>query len=275
MLRCSRCEKVFPAPVTKAKPRPARAPERESLSFAFDDEDDWTANAPPGSAERGELRPQGIGGHRLGETIDFSEDEDLLDGMDIPDDEFPDDEEDDTRRGGVRLRIVFLFLVLVITAYALFARTLYANPGWAIELMASVPLIGDDLRERKLDREVTLIELHGHHERTKDGTLVFLITGKALNESGSRLRNVQVAATLFDGAGTPVDRRVTFCGSTVRTDLINNLSVSQVEILGGLKPPQRFAIQPGEKCPFASIFIDAPATMASFAAEVANVQHQG
>jgi hypothetical protein len=61
----------------------------------------------------------------------------------------------------------------------------------------------------------------------------------------------------------------------VRPDLIRNLTLSQVVILAGLKPPHSFGVQPSATCPFVSIFTEIPAALASFSAEVAAVQGHG
>lgn len=281
MLRCSRCRGTFLAPAGKARHRPSRPVEEESLSFSFDDEDDWDdsplAQDKPTKGERGAELTHEEGPTDAGQ--DFADDEELLPGdanltqLDFADDE--EDEAEDLPRSRISVKPVFVFLILVVAAYGLFARALYADPSWAIKIMATTPLIGDDLSERELDREVAVMNLQGRHERTKDGKMVFFITGTAMNESGSRLSKVQVESTLYDAQDNLIDRKATYCGNTVRVDLIRSLSVAQVKILSGLKPPHRFGVQPGATCPFVTIFTNPPAALASFRTEVANVEHQG
>jgi predicted Zn finger-like uncharacterized protein len=289
LLRCSRCQHTFPAPARPSAPeRPAATTEGETLRFAFDDDDDWTddpleesAGEEPFLVPHSEKRKR-RGARRAGAEVEVEDAfaaEETLPALRIEDDEDDGGENGDDReerRGAtLSLKPFFVFLLLVVTGYAVFARTLYANPRWTAELTGELPMIGGDPIERSPERKVALIELAGRHERTKDGGLVFVITGKAVNQSDSRLQSVQIAATLFDGDGNPIGREVIFCGNTVRTDLIRNLTVSQVTILAGLKPPHYFSVQPAATCPFVSIFTDVPAALASFSVEITAVQRHG
>jgi predicted Zn finger-like uncharacterized protein len=284
VLRCSRCGQTFPAPLRPAAARRSAPPaEGESLSFAFDDEDDWEREplADAGGEEdflapRPQAKPPKRRAPRGSPELILEDDLSAEETLPTVRAERGDDEEGEERPAAtISLKPLFVFLLLVVTGYAVFARALYANPKWAADLVGEIPMVGAVPLERSLDSSVALIELLGRHERTKDGGLVFIVTGKAVNRSGSRLRSVQVRTTLFDGGGNVVGRQVTFCGNTVRTDLIRNLTVSQVAILAGLKPPQSFSVQPSGTCPFVGIFTHAPGALASFSTEVAAVQRHG
>ena len=48
--------------------------------------------------------------------------------------------------GSISLRPVFVFLFLVVGAYALLARALYADPEWTRQLVDRVPLMEGDRR---------------------------------------------------------------------------------------------------------------------------------
>lgn len=298
LLKCSRCHRVFPAPGARqvVRRRPPAPPREEPLSFDFsDDDDDWRDGALTGGAEEEpfslrEPADEGKGALHgplsavpeenddVGESPavaaadDAAEADDDFDGPDLDQEEA---EVEESRGGSISLRPVFVFLILVVTAYAMLARALYANPEWALRTTARIPLVSSDLRERTLNRSVALIGVQGRYERTKEGKLVFLITGKAVNQSDASVKNIRVAARLLDGADQLIDRQVCFCGNSIRIDLVRDLSVQQLSILRGLKPPQRFGIQPGEQCPFVAVFTDAPTTVASFTTEVVGAQRHG
>jgi predicted Zn finger-like uncharacterized protein len=294
LLKCSRCHRVFPAPGTKAAVprRPPAPPREEPLSFDFNDDDDWRDDALTGAmaedsssrreAPRGRKRAAEESPSTAPDEDDFGESaareaaKDAEDADDDFDDTDIDDEEVVESRGGrISLRPVFVFLFLVVAGYAMLARALYANPEWALRTTGRIPLVGSDLRERALNRSVALIGVQGRYERTKEGKLVFLITGKAVNQSDASVKNIQVAARLLDGADRLIDQQVSFCGNSIRLDLVRDLTVQQLSILRGLKPPRRFGIQPGEQCPFVSVFTDAPTTVASFTTEVVGAQRHG
>jgi hypothetical protein len=78
---------------------------------------------------------------------------------------------------------VFVFLVLVVCAYGALAWTLLDDPDWAARLTQTLPVIGRDARERTVGQDVSLVGVQGRYERTKEGRLVFVITGKAVNHS--------------------------------------------------------------------------------------------
>ena len=286
MLKCSRCQRVFRAPGDEVPPRRAAA-EEESPSFAFGDEDEWDAEPLTGSevpedtfslnVPTATSRPLGSGRARSREAPEQAAPADpaMVDEREQLDDN-PQDEDDELAdlRNGLSLRPVFIFLILVVAAYGMLARTLYANPGWAQQVTGHLPVIGSSMMDRSLNRSVKLIDVHGRYERTKGGKLVLLINGKAINQSAVPLKKVLVSATLYDQRGQPVDEQATFCGNSVRLDLVRDLSIRQVAILKGLKPPPHFSVRPGAACPFVNIFTEPPATIETFTAEAVGAQHQ-
>lgn len=290
MLKCARCRHVFPAPgpspPTRPRPKPA-SPEERNLSFAFDDDDDeWRASElapedvpeeqfllnvpasqPPPSAAAPPLRPTPHPAARpQRQTTDLVRDDDAFDHE-------PADEDEPMRAGGISLRSVFVFLVLVVCAYGALTWTLLDDPDWAGRLTLTLPVIGKEARERTVGQEVALIEVQGRYERTKEGKLVFLITGKAVNHSAELLRGVQIASKLYDASARPLDEQLITCGNPMEAK-IADLSIHQVAILRGIKPPADFGVLPGGQCPFVAIFLDVPATVGTFSTEVARAQRQ-
>jgi predicted Zn finger-like uncharacterized protein len=299
MLKCARCRRVFPAPGRSqpARPRAKPAPPEQNLSFDFDEDDDeWRAPelAPEGVPEeefllnapadepRAEPAPPAaavpaaaptLTGRRKNEPLDLVRDDD--DGDDESDDDDDEDERSATRRsGGISLRSVFVFLVLVVGAYGALTWTLLDDPYWAARLTQTLPVIGKEVRERTLiGQDVALIEVQGRYERTKEGKLVFIVTGKAVNHSAQSLRGVQIVSRLYGPADRPLDEQVTACGNPMEAH-ISDLSIHQVAILRGIKPPPDFGVQPGGQCPFVAIFLDVPAATGAFSTEVARAQRQ-
>ena len=286
LLKCSRCQHVFSAPGSTPPPpapRPPAArraePEQETLSFSFDDDDDdWqpgtgiakevvdepfsldvelpvAAPAPRPHVER-KARPAAL-------TVDD----------DLAEEDFGDEEETVAEPGGsISIRPVLIFLVLVVGAYGLLARALYADPEWAQRVIGRIPLLGGAANTRSLSRSVVLMGVDARYEISREGIPVLLLRGEAQNQSAVPLLNVQVVTRLYDAEDRPIADQVAFCGNSVRPELLRDLNVRQISILKGLKPSQRFAVQPGEKCPFVTIFTEVAATVASFSAEVAAAQ---
>jgi predicted Zn finger-like uncharacterized protein len=295
MLKCARCRHVFPAPgrTPPARPRPKPAArEDQNLSFTFDDDDEWRApelapedvpeeefllNVPDGDADPAPTPParppRPAPPRPRREAVDLVRDDD--------DDDFADeaaaadDDEDPPmrQRGGISLRSVFVFLVLVVSAYGALTWTLLDDPDWAGRLTRTLPVIGKEVRERTVGQEIALIDVEGRYERTKEGKLVFLITGKAVNHSAESLRGVQIVSKLYDTGQRPLDEQVIACGNPMEAK-IGDLSIHQVAILRGIKPPPDFGLQPGGQCPFVAIFLEVPSTVGTYSTEVSRAQRQ-
>jgi predicted Zn finger-like uncharacterized protein len=283
MLKCTRCRRVFPAPgnPSPARPRAKTPPREENLSFTFDDDDDWRAP---------ELTPEHLPEEQFLLNVPASDEAPTVVATAPPgaapapllrDDEPDLDEaaEADTvlpgapRRGGISVRSAFVFLLLVVGGYAALTWSLLDDPDWARRLSQSLPVIGKELRTRSSGDAVALVEVQGRYERTREGKLVFVITGKAVNQSAESLRGVQVLARLYGGGTRPLEEQITPCGNPLEAK-IRDLSVHQVAILRGIRPPPEFGVQPGGQCPFVSIFLDVPPGVGSFSAEVARAQRQ-
>jgi predicted Zn finger-like uncharacterized protein len=297
MLKCARCKRVFPAPGQSSAPRarPKPPPREENLSFAFDDDDDeWRApeltpegvseepsglNVPddetvPGPAappaRPAPVRPPAALLRRpLRDEVESLRYDDEFDGEEVADLE----EDDGPASGGISVRSVFVFLVLVVCAYGALTWTLLDDPDWAERLTQTLPLIGKEVRERMVGQDVGLIDVRGRYERTKDGKLVFVVTGKAVNHSAESLRGVQIVSKLYDRTDRPLEEQVSACGNPMEAK-IGDLSIHQAAILRGIKPPPEFTVQPGAQCPFVAIFLDVPTSVGTFSTEVFRARRQ-
>jgi predicted Zn finger-like uncharacterized protein len=305
LLKCARCRHLFPIPghPPPARPRTTPAPRDQNLSFTFDDDDEWRAPelAPEdvpedrfslnGSAAEAPVleapapaappprpvvaapaaRPAVAAPrpHR-GELELFRDDDEFADGAPAA----AEDEDEPMREGGrISLRSVFVFLVLVVCGYGTLTWTLLDDPDWAGRLTRSLPVIGKEVRERAVGQDVALIDVEGRYERTKEGKLVFVITGKAVNHSAELLRGMQIDSKLYGTADRQLDEQITACGNPMEAK-ISDLSIHQVAILRGIKPSADFGVQPGAECPFVAIFLDVPPTVGTFSTEVARAQRQ-
>jgi len=298
MLKCARCRRVFPAPGQSppARPRSKPAAREQNLSFVFDDDDEWrapelapehvseeqfllnaspaepTPEPPPQPARPPSARPPATPPPLLpDEELELVRGDDSVEeDVDRPAD---DGRAAERAGGGISLRSVFVFLVLVVSAYGALTWTLLDDPYWAARLTQTLPVIGKEVRERAVGQDVALIDVQGRYERTKEGRLVFVVTGKAVNHSAESLRGVQIVSRLYGAGDRPLDEQVIACGNPMEAR-IGDLSIHQVAILRGIKPPPDFGVQPGGQCPFVAIFLDVPAATGAFSTEVARAQRQ-
>jgi predicted Zn finger-like uncharacterized protein len=307
MLKCARCRRVFPAPGHVRTPPRSKPAADDNLSFSFDDDDEWRApeltsvdlsedafllNAPADRASASAARPRRPrparpvpeqGSLRFDDGDEAAEADGAAEAavagdevVDEPDDEFtlgeaPAVAGGTAERRGISVRSVFVFLAVVVCGYGALTWSLLDDPDWAGRLTRDIPVIGSSLRDVSAGDDIALVDVHGRYERTKDGKLVFVITGKAVNQSAETLRAVQIAASLEDAGTRQLERQVTACGNALEAR-IRELSVHQVGILRSIKPPPDLGLQPGSNCPFVSIFLDVPTGATTFSAEVIRAQ---
>lgn len=296
-LRCSRCQHTFPGPWATTKPaRPRAKPDvpedNDTPSFSFEEDEDWKADLAPTitEPEQFSLDVEDMGTIRTpapAEPVISAPAEPVVDEPEParpPALSWDDDEEAvepvvtgrPAEKGAMRisLRPVLILLVIVVAAYAVLARTLYANPEWADALVGRVPVVGAGLNNQLLNDQVDLIKVEGSYQRTKEGRTFFLITGQAVNTSAVPLSQVQVLARLVDHNGVVLQEKPTFCGASVPVSVLRDLSLDAMEVIPQMKPSDRSVIHPGERSPFVIVFTDIATPIAEFTAEVVAAQRQ-
>lgn len=174
-------------------------------------------------------------------------------------------------RGGISVRSVFVFLVVVVGGYGALTAALLDDPDWSRKLTQTLPVIGSTLKEAAVGSEIALVDVQGRYERTKDGKAVFVVTGRAINHSADPLRGVQILASLYDDSNRAVGQQLISCGNALEAR-IRELSVHQVSILRSIKPPADLGMEPGDGCPFVTIFLDVPNGATTFSTEVVRAQ---
>ncbi len=281
-LRCSKCSRTF------TLPPPPEPDDEDDLGLTYDDGPDPAEEEPSTAVER--PRDQEQLSFAMERDDDdpqpslFGDDDDdyaaadddhysidppsLGDADDGADDEYYFGDTPVTSSGHVKP--LLFFLTLVVAGYGMLAWTLRTEPDWARDLMKQVPIIGSEINANRLGREIVLDGLRGRYERTKEGRLVFLVTGSARNEHDEPVRDIRVELQLRDESGTAVAKQSTTCGNAMRADLVRDLTQEQVQILRGwgTRPPEEATVAPGESCPIVGIFIDVPETVTEFSGQV-------
>ncbi|HXQ22196.1 MAG TPA: DUF3426 domain-containing protein [Candidatus Acidoferrales bacterium] len=181
-----------------------------------------------------------------------------------------------TEQGHERGKVwaLLIFLLMVVSAYAVVTRALFASPALCDRLIGRLPLVGAGGDDRLLTRKVALSEVVGSYQRIKDGKQVFVISGKALNTAPVALHGVQIAGTLYDAAGRTVDEKTISCGNVISAKVLKDLTPQEVSILQKLSPPKRFMIEPGESSTFVIVFMEPPHDAAEFSTRVVAAQRQ-
>jgi len=265
-------DRQFSFPVTSSTEPTDEPATTEPAAADRDDRESTAADQPPLFAD------EDSGGVDRSDDAEDAWDEQLELGDDfgasdpepdyLLDPEVPD--EDDDVSAPVQTRAILVFLALVVGGYALFGWTLRSNPGWTTSVVRQVPLLGSELEAAELGKDIELRELRGRYERTKEGKLIFLITGKASNQHDQPVRGIRIHFRLHDANGNLVAEQSTTCGNAMRVDIVRDLTIQQVAILRGWgpQPPAETNVRPGEDCPLVSIFLDVPDTVVEYTGEV-------
>lgn len=297
-LKCARCQTIFPFahphPQTvarkPARPAPKPQPNGRNLSFPFE-EDGWDTrsladekipeekfsldlDAPqsaPGAAAPHPARPA-----RNAPLIPLSEEyreEELLEDEDGGEPEEEESDSGEDGKEGIRVMPVLLFVYFVVLpAYVIFMIALYNDPVWAEQIARKLPFIGSLNRDRLLSRKVVLGSVQGSYERIKEGREVFMVRGEAANHASVPLSSIQVLVRVLDKQGRLLEERTVFCGGDVPKKLLRDLSHVEASIIGQLKPPKTFVVQPGDRSPFVVVFTDLPSTVGDYSAQVSAAQ---
>ena len=181
-----------------------------------------------------------------------------------------------TEQGHERGKVwaLLIFLLMVVSAYAVVTRALFASPALCDRLIGRLPLVGTGGDDRLLTRKVALSDVVGSYQRIKDGKQVFVISGKALNTAPVALHGVQIAGTLYDPSGRTLDQKTISCGNVISAKVLKDLTPQEVSILQKLSPPKRFMIEPGESSTFVIVFMEPPHDAAEFSTRVVAAQRQ-
>jgi len=203
----------------------------------------------------------------------------LLDDDDTSDADTPQESDDaaaaaDTDEPGAQPRSAARFalraLVTLTLCFAVLSIYIFMHRGRVADLLAQVPVVGPDLAAMRLSpAHVQLTDVRGAYTRAQGDSLVFVITGRAINNAP-----VPVSAIEIQGSVTGVheQRRVVFAGAAPRH--VDDLSEREIDLLQTLHPPQDWRLLPGEEGDFLVAFVDPPLPLREFTVEVASVRRR-
>jgi hypothetical protein len=163
-------------------------------------------------------------------------------------------------------------LVVLVAAFALLALFVRANPERAEAWLARIPLIGGRLAaEPALRTRITLAELQGGYQQLRTGRRIFVISGKAINNSPLPVERIEVQGELYTATGA-VTRKVISTGN--RTTLkLRDLSESEIALLQNLDARQ--AVAPGGSVEFTIVFLEPPRDLREFSSRVLTARSTG
>lgn len=123
--------------------------------------------------------------------------------------------------------------------------------------------------------EINLVELNGYYTQNAEAGNVFVVSGRAVNNTNKARSFFQIKGTLFNKKGERLAQKEVYCGNIFSTKEITTLPKSKVEAdlknkVGGSL--SNINLAPGKSVPFMIVFFDLPADMSEFAVEVTGSQ---
>lgn len=123
--------------------------------------------------------------------------------------------------------------------------------------------------------EIALVELNGEYAQNAEAGNIFVVTGRAVNNTDKARSFFQVKGTLFNKKGEKAAQSEAYCGNIFSKKEIETLPRAKIEAdlknkVGGSL--SNINLAPGKSVPFMIVFFDLPAEMSEFSAEVTGSQ---
>ena len=173
------------------------------------------------------------------------------------------------------LRTVFLLLVGCVLGYAALSYYALSDLQETKLSLRNLPFVGDVFAAEPFsESHITLTNLSGSFWLSKDNRRVFAVAGAAVNNASSPARLVQIEGTLYNQVGKKVGQEIVFCGNEANSNLLQSLTVRDIETLQNLAPPKDFRIPAGHEVNCLLVFTKPPATVAELGGRVVSVQFE-
>jgi len=171
------------------------------------------------------------------------------------------------------LRTVFLLLVGFVLGYAALGYYALSDLQETKLTLRNLPLVGNVFAAEPFsESHITLTNLSGSFWLSKDNKRVFAVAGTAVNNASSPARLVQIEGTLYNLVGKKVGQQIVFCGNEANSNLLESLTVHNIETLQKLVPPKDFRIPAGQEANCLLVFTKPPATVADLGGRVVSAR---
>lgn len=108
---------------------------------------------------------------------------------------------------------------------------------------------------------VTLHDVKSEYRTLKGGQTALVVTGRAQNVGGARLRQVEIGIALLGEGGRALARQDVYCGNELSAKMLGEMTPREIEFSQGLSPRDGFAMDPMASAPFLMVFINPPSAV--------------
>jgi hypothetical protein len=169
----------------------------------------------------------------------------------------------------VSLKPVLFFLASIVAGYGCLYAYFLVRPAAAETLLANIPLLGSVFAADQFSaHQISLSEIQGNFQTTKDNRQVFVISGKATNDAPVPVYGIQLEGHIYDEDGQQVGAKTIACGTETNPAVLPNLTVHEIGILQNLTPPKHFNVSASQSIRFLIVFTSPPPNVAGFSSRV-------
>ena len=124
------------------------------------------------------------------------------------------------------------------------------------------------LKNDHLKTAVALESLRSDYQNILGNREVFVVTGIARNQNPVAIRDVKIAARLYDGEGKEVEEQAIWIGNAISPRIVRGMTAQDISDLQRLKPLRSFEIPPGDSVPFTIVFLRPSKSIDNFSCQV-------
>jgi len=173
-------------------------------------------------------------------------------------------------------RFFLALCLLVAIGFGATTFAIHTAPAAALDLLNRLPVIGSRFVSPIVPaRMVALRDVHAEYRRGRDGRLALVVEGQAENVSHTALHTIRITARIWTPAGGAAARRQVYCGNSLATRTVAQMTTHEIEFFQELPPPKSFALESSSACPFVIVFVDPPAQLAHFDIAVTEADSAG
>ncbi len=288
--------------LSRPLPKPSEAAEGENLAFDFSNEDDALEDDSAAAMDEAKRKEASIvrpaAQWTVGTDTKAEEFEADNPGFELDDqparapinrprvprvppkrrtnrDEFVDDAEAPVYNAGVShsARFFLGLLLLVLIGFVGTTVSIHTAPAAARSLLNGLPIVGDRFGSPITPaRMVVLHDVHSKYERGKDGRSLLVIEGQAENVTAGPLHTIGIAAALEVAPGKPMARREVYCGNSLATRTVAEMTPHEIDFFQSLPPAAAFKVDASGSCPFVIVFTQPAAGANHFALEITRAE---
>jgi len=185
-------------------------------------------------------------------------------------DDIPDEPAFDMESGRLHSSgFIIGLILLVIVTFGVITMLICNAPSAGASILARLPVIGSSfVPPIEPARDIALRDVRMTYRNIKGNVPALIVSGNAENAGREPLHAIQLSVQLLDGMHRPLGTVAVFCGNSLATNMMGEMTPREIDFYQKLQPPKNFVLQPLEPAPFTVVFINPPATVNSVSLEV-------